>query len=382
MKLLFAFLVVIVLGFVGYIAAIIASIMLRPSFYVPFVTVVTIGLIAIVILTIYGQMKRRDSRMGVFSFIILAIVSVITYESYQSYLESLEIVSTQDVDLLEYRPFAEQTKAVSLDEESMYRIEENLPLLDGATALYPVYAGFVQAVYPEKEYPLHTSEVVSSQTANAFERLLYSDVDIIFIAEPSATQFEQAERLGVELTLTPIGREAFVFFVHHKNPVDELTIDQLQGIYSGEITNWQDVGGKNERIRAFQRPEGSGSQSALQSMMNSKPLMDPPSEDIVSAMGGIITETTNYRNRSSAIGFSFRYFSGEMVGSGEIKHIAVEGVRPTVDTIQTETYPIVDQFYAITRTDHNHPHIDKFIEWMRSEQGQQIVEQTGYVPLQ
>jgi phosphate transport system substrate-binding protein len=200
------------------------------------------------------------------------------------------------------------------------------------------------------------------------------------MAHPSEEQMKSAESLGLNLTLTPIGREAFVFFVHSKHPVKELTIKQIQGIYAGEITNWNEVGGENEKIRAFQRPEGSGSQSALIKVMNGIPLMDPPSEDIVSAMGGIIKETTNYSNRTNAIGYSFRHFSQEMVHNGKIKNIAVDGILPTKEAIKNETYPIVAEFYAITAGSEN-PHIEEFIKWMQSEQGQKIVELTGYVPL-
>ncbi|WP_404328759.1 substrate-binding domain-containing protein [Mesobacillus maritimus] len=180
--------------------------------------------------------------------------------------------------------------------------------------------------------------------------------------------------------MTPIGREAFVFFVHKDNPVEELSIGQLQGIYSGKITNWQEVGGNNEKIRAFQRPEGSGSQSALMNVMDGVPLMEPPSEDIVSAMGGIIREKTNYQNRKNAIGFSFRHFSQDMVDNGKIKNIAVEGILPTKENIQNETYPLVDNFYAFT-SNHEHPHDQPFIEWMQSKQGQWLVDQTVYVPV-
>jgi phosphate transport system substrate-binding protein len=114
--------------------------------------------------------------------------------------------------------------------------------------------------------------------------------------------------------------------------------------------------------------------------MGDIPLMNPPSEDIVSAMGGIIRETANYRNKTNAIGFSFKHFSQEMVHNGKIRNVAVEGVLPIKENIQNETYPIVDQFYAITANSEN-PHIDAFIEWMQSDQGQQIVDRTGYVPL-
>ncbi len=69
---------------------------------------------------------------------------------------------------------------------------------------------------------------------------------------------------GLTFHMIPIGREAFVFFVNHKNTVENLTLGQVQQIYAGKITNWQEVGGKNDAIRAFQRPADSGSQTALE----------------------------------------------------------------------------------------------------------------------
>jgi phosphate transport system substrate-binding protein len=251
MKLFGAILTVIVLGLVGFIATIIASLTRDAEFYVPFVPTLTIGLMIIIILAIYGRLKNKIQKISAIVFISLCAVSVTAYEGYQAYLGSLEVVSTQDVDLSEYRPFVQNTKAVSLDVASTFKIEDNLPMLDGATALYPVYAAFVQAVYPEKDYPLYESEVVSSQTSYAFDRLLYGEVDLVFMAHPSENQMKNAEQQGIELTLTPIGREAFVFFVHTKNPVEALSIEQIQGIYSGEITNWKDVGGNEKRSARF-----------------------------------------------------------------------------------------------------------------------------------
>lgn len=334
-----------------------------------------------IIFLIYGKAQSKLFKRCTMVFITAAIVSIVSYEGYEAYEKSLEVVSTQDVDLTEYTPFVEGSKLVSLEEPSTLKIADDLPKLDGATALYPVYSAFAQAVYPKKDYSLHDSEVVSSQTSGAFDRLLKGDVDLIFIAQPSEKQMRNAEELGIELNLTPIGREAFVFFVHSKNPINELTMEQIQAIYSGKITNWRQLGGKNEEIRAFQRPEGSGSQSALINVMGDVPLMEPPSEDIVSAMGGIITETTNYQNRTNAIGFSFRHFSQNMVENGKIKYIAINGMTPSKENIQNDSYPIVAPLYAVTTSGNTNPHVEGFINWMLSEQGQYIVEQTGYVPV-
>ncbi|MFD2879322.1 PstS family phosphate ABC transporter substrate-binding protein [Paenibacillus rhizoplanae] len=106
--------------------------------------------------------------------------------------------------------------------------------------------------------------VLCTSTSEAYKRLIAGNADIIFAAAPSLAQTKQAKLAGRELKLTPIGREAFAFFVNKRNPVDSLSIDQIKDIYSGTVTNWKEVGGKKASIRAFQREENSGSQTKLQ----------------------------------------------------------------------------------------------------------------------
>ena len=79
-----------------------------------------------------------------------------------------------------YEPFSDHTKAVTLTEPSTLKIEDNLPIIDGATAPYPVYAAFAQAVYPEKKYDQHDSEVMSNRTGEAYNNLINGRADIIF----------------------------------------------------------------------------------------------------------------------------------------------------------------------------------------------------------
>ncbi|SHM90921.1 PstS family phosphate ABC transporter substrate-binding protein [Gracilibacillus kekensis] len=378
MRLLASILIVLGIGFAGLFLWIITLFGKDQQFYGTYIPILSLGLIVIIILAIYDKWKKKAVKVVSISFLVVATVTVATYEGYQYYLKSLEIVSTQDVDLSEYQPFQKDTRAISLEEESTLQLTDDLPQLDGATALYPVYAGFAQAVYPEKTYNLDESEVISSQTSNAFKNVIHSDADIAFMAEPSEKQYEFADSLNVDIELTPIGKEAFVFFVNKNNPVESLTIEQIQAIYSGEVTNWQDVGGNNEEIRAFQRPEGSGSQSALIRFMDNRELMEPPADEIVSGMGGIIRETSNYQNHKNAIGFSFRFFSQEMVENGEIKHIAINGIEPTKENIQNEKYPVIAEFYAVTRSTTSE-NVEKLINWIQTKQGQEIVDRTGYV---
>ena len=171
---------------------------------------------------------------------------------------------------------------------------------------------------------------------------------MIFVAGPSQAQLEMAEAAGMEYHLTPIGREAFVFFVNSKNQVEGLTVEQVQGIYSGEITNWKELGGKNQKIRPFQRAANSGSQTALERLMGDIPIIEPEERDRIAGMGGIIREVASYKNYDNAIGFSFRFYSTEMVKNGDIRLLALDGVLPTKETIRDGSYPVSNRFFAVT----------------------------------
>lgn len=359
-----------------------------PLYVTRAIPVVGAAVVLALILTCAGYLGPRGKRRA--GVVCLTVcVGCAVYVGHGFYKDSIPTVDDRGLLLRDYQPFAEGTKAVSLEEPATLHFDSPWTLsLDGATALYPVYAGFVQAVYPERDdfYSPFNSSVECSGTTSAYERLIRGEVDMIFAAAPSQAQLEAAEKAGVEFHMTPIGREAFVFFVNSRNPVTGLTVEQVRGIYSGEITNWMEVGGKNQPIRPFQRAEDSGSQSALQRLMDGLPLMEPEEEDRIGGMGGIIREVASYRNYKNAIGFSFRYYATEMVQSGGIRLLALDDVEPTKETIRDGSYPIASDFYAVTAAAIGHPALEEtnentaaFLDWMRSSQGQEIVERTGYV---
>ncbi|PID26189.1 PstS family phosphate ABC transporter substrate-binding protein [Sporosarcina sp. P7] len=321
--------------------------------------------------------QQRKRLFGIIAGVVLLGAAV--WPIMHIYKESIATVDAE-VEVRDYEPFTigQESKLAVLDEAATLELKDDLPRIDGATALYPLYAAFVQAVYPSKEYNPYDSEVMVNTTPIAYENLFSGEVDIIFAAGPSDAQMKVAEQLGLELKLTPIGREAFVFFVNQKNPIDNLELKQIQDIYAGKITNWKEVGGKNESIRAFQRPADSGSQTGLERLMGNIPIMDAPKENVPEGMGGIISEVSKYRNYKNAIGYTFRYYSTEMVGNDEIKLLAIDGVKPTKETIHNDDYPIASEFYVITAGTEN-PNTEKFIEWMVSPQGQELVEKVGYV---
>ncbi|GHV31075.1 hypothetical protein FACS1894177_04830 [Bacteroidia bacterium] len=353
------------------------------KFYVPVIIISGISLLVLVLLQMFHFVKSKKMKIAWTIFLSLLVVSCGVYEGRNAYDRSITRVREGDVNLNLYSPFADNTKAVILDEPSSLKLETDLPLLDGATALYPLYAAFAQAVYPKKTYHLYNnnSEVVCNNTIRSYQSLIKKEADIIFVAPPSKEQLEIAEKTGVTFRFTPIGKEAFVFFVNVRNPVDNLTIEQLQAIYSGEITNWKAVGGNDENIRPFQRNKNSGSQTAFIHFMKGKTIREAPKEDVPSGMGGIISQTADYANYGNAIGFSFRFYANEMVNNEYIKLLKINGVYPDLETIRRDEYPLASQFFAVTLSDNGKPNVLKLLDWIVSEQGQQLVEKTGYCPM-
>ncbi|WP_053366401.1 PstS family phosphate ABC transporter substrate-binding protein [Bacillus sp. FJAT-27245] len=322
--------------------------------------------------------------------ICLAISATVLWQRSQTVLPSYGFKyenGYSSVDLTPYYVTNNANVLPKLDEPATFKIEkkEEMPVLDGAEAAYPVYAAFANAVYENiasiNDGNEKYGEIVSfTNTIYAFERLLFGEVDIFFGAQPSEEQKRLAESQGKELVMTPIGKEAFVFFANSKNPIDSLTVNQIKGIYSGGITNWSEVGGGNAKIRAFQRPEGSGSQTIMQMIMKGTPLMDPLKEEI-RGMGDIIEEVADYRNYKNALGYSFRFFTTGMNPTKEIKLLAINGIEPSPETIQVGSYPYVVNLFAITLKDNPKQTIEPFLKWMQGPQGQKLVEEVGYIPL-
>lgn len=281
------------------------------------------------------------------------------------------------VDVKKYLPHNDTSELARID--SSLKLTDNLPVLDGAAALVPVYASIVNAVYPEGSVTYEggefsddnfygenfaaDSKMQYKNTVRGYQAIVDGTTDILFCAAPSAEQKAYAEEKGVELVYVPVGLEGFVFFVNEKNPVNELTTEQIRGIYSGKYKNWNEVGGINRVINPVTRLSGSGSQSAMDAFMGDTEIA-PKSP--LAVTGG-------------SIGFSFRYYMDGMVENKDVKMLSLNGVYPSAENIRNRSYPIVAQFYAIYRADNTNENIPVLIDWILSDEGQELIEKSGYV---
>lgn len=291
-----------------------------------------------------------------------------------------DATQAQMIDVGNYLPHNEASELPDLN--TTLRLEGDLPVLDGAAALVPVYAAVIDQVYPEGcvtfeggefsddnfygENFAEDSAMQYKNTVRGYRAIVDGTTDILFCAGPSEEQVRYAQEQGVELIYVPIGLEGFVFFVNENNPVEDLTVEQIRAIYAGEYTNWQEVGGADRIINPVTRLEGSGSQTAFESFMGDRE----------------IGRKSPFAITGASIGFSFRYYMDGIVENDAVKMLSLNGVYPSAENIQNRTYPIVAQFYAIYRADNENENIPILIEWLLSEEGQALIKACGYVRIQ
>lgn len=328
---------------------------------------------------IYSKNKKKVFKYWLI-FVVFYVIVLSINIGINKYEDSLTINTSPNINTEEYMPFVENTKIAKLDKEASLKLVKNMPILDGAAACFPLYSAFVNAVYPE-DVKLNNQYGVFryNNTVYGYKLLAERQTDLFFGGYPSEQQLQKAMEEETEFEYIEIGKEAFVFFVHKDNPISNLTTEQIKGIYSGKITNWKEVGGENEEIVAFQRNEGSGSQSMLIRFMEDTPIMEAPTEHVNDLMSGIIEQVSQYKNTSSSIGFSFRYYLEGIIKNPNIKIISIDGIEANKENIRSETYPITTSVYAVTYKNNDNENVQKLINWILSDEGQEIVEKTGYV---
>lgn len=220
-----------------------------------------------------------------------------------------------------------------------------------------------------------------SNTHGSFVNLIDNSVELILTARTlSRDEKVYAESRNVTLIEKPIAIDALTFMVHPDNPVNNLTTKQIQGIYTGEIKNWKEVGGKDAPIVAYVRNRNSGSQEKFESMvMNGLQIADFPELQIGETM---LAPYYQLEKEKNGISFTPFYFFNVIVDNDHTKALGVDGVPMTKENIQNNSYPYITEVYAAVRSD-----IDKssmayrLFEYLTTSSGQALVKESGNIPL-
>lgn len=170
----------------------------------------------------------------------------------------------------------------------------------------------------------------------------------------------------VEIAYDGIG-----IIVNKSNTVKSLTINQIKDIYTGKITNWKDVGGKDTPIVVVSREDGSGTRDAFQEIVGYKSEELTSEAQIGDGSGNIKSTVSTNEN---AIGYiSFEYIDDS------INSLQVDNVEPSAQSVKDKTYKIARPFLLVYKEDKLGESGKKFIDFILSEEGQKVAEENGLI---
>jgi phosphate transport system substrate-binding protein len=249
------------------------------------------------------------------------------------------------------------------------------PVIDGSSSTVNMHVA-IRVFLTGEENP----RVWHSQTYAALERLVPGNenpADVILAVRYYDETLQDVRNRGADLVITPIAKEGFVFITHQDNPVDSLTQEQLRDIYSGKITNWNEVGGKDEEIKAFTRNWDSGSQTALENFMDGIPLLTGLDQGmVIGSMGEILSSIQ--LTGSGAIGFNiYSWALNYQVENAQLKILAVDGVRASNETLSDKSYPLLVYTYSYYNRDNAKG--KALTDWLLTAEGQRVIASAGFV---
>ena len=168
-----------------------------------------------------------------------------------------------------------------------------------------------------------------------------------------------------------IAHDAIAVAVHSSNPITQLSKVEIQGIFAGKITNWQEVGGPNHLIHVVSREEGSGTRSAFDELIMGK--KEVTAWAMVQDSNGAVRETV------AGDRYCVGYISLGLVDN-RVKALVIDGVTPSIQTVANKSYGIVRPFLFVTTTEPQGLS-KEFIDYVLSPTGQNILKHEGLVPV-
>jgi phosphate transport system substrate-binding protein len=233
-------------------------------------------------------------------------------------------------------------------------------------------------------HPEVSISVTGGGSGTGIAALINNTVDIANASRQiKPEELQAAKENGVNPIEYVISKDAIAIVVNPENPVDRLTIQQISDIYSGKINNWSELGGENRPIVRLSRETNSGTHVYF--LENVLRLGDPNNKTLFStdtlllpSSQGITTETSQNPN---AIGYDgLGYVTPDL----KVIAVAVDSngpyVIPSAETVNQGTYPIARDLYMYTNGQPTGV-IEAYLDWIRSPEGQKIVKDLGFVPI-
>jgi phosphate transport system substrate-binding protein len=209
--------------------------------------------------------------------------------------------------------------------------------------------------------------IEGGNTTPGISALLHDKIDMA-----GAGRLLTAEEKSKGLVEHFLGWDTLAIIVHEQNPIDSLSLKQLQGIFSGEIADWQEVGGQASPIVLVTCPEGSGMRDAVKNLILKEKTF--PKREIISA---IVAEADQ---QVSLFANSITALSRSMLDAEGVKTIRVDDFEATAENIKNGNYPLAKPLALVTKGEPSGD-LARFMDLVKSPQGKGLLKES-FVPAQ
>ncbi len=244
--------------------------------------------------------------------------------------------------------------------------------IEGSTTVGPIADGFAEVF--KTMYPDVAITVNKSGSGNGATALIDGRCDIATMSRfMKDSEFKDAVAKGVFPVAHAIAMDGVCVIVHPSNPINALTTEQVRNIYTGKFTNWKQLDGPDIAIVIISRDTSSGTYDTFESFIMKEQKMAANVEQ-VNSNPQMLARVESTRGAVGYVGFGFVKTS--------VKAVTLDGIKPSVQTILSGQYPVSRPLFMFTN---GYPKLgsitQKFVSFYLTEEGQEVVEDKGFVAL-
>lgn len=219
--------------------------------------------------------------------------------------------------------------------------------------------------------------VTGGGTGVGISALMDNTTDIAMASRPiKFSEKMKIKETGEEVEEVIVAYDALAVVVHPSNPVKQLTRKQLEDIFRGKITNWKQVGGKDQKIVVYSRETSSGTYEFFkESVLKNKNYMAGSLS--MPATGAIIQSVSQTKG---AIGYVGLAYVSPRIKTLSVSYDDTHYATPSVENATNKSYPIVRPLYYYYNVK-NKDQVDPLLQFILSSQGQDIIKKSGYIPV-
>ncbi|AAS96949.1 phosphate ABC transporter substrate-binding protein [Nitratidesulfovibrio vulgaris] len=242
-------------------------------------------------------------------------------------------------------------------------------VVKGSTTVLPIMQKAAEAYM--KKTPGVEIEISGGGSGNGIKALIDGTLDICMSSRKiKDKEVEAAKANGREAVEHIVALDAILPIVNKGNPVDNLTIDQLRAIYEGKITNWKEVGGKDEAIVVISRDTSSGTYESWQHFVMKDAKVFPGA--LLQASSGAVLQAVSKNSKAIS-------YDGIGYVNDTVKATKVNGVTGSAATAKDGSYAMARDLQIYTPGQPQGA-VKNFIDFMKSAEGQALVQEAGFIP--